>query len=136
MINYLSRRDGAEISPPAYDALVRKRTSVATFTDLPNLFTFCLYLPLPCMPLIAMHAFHCHACLPLPCMPSIAMHASHCHACLSLPCMPSIAMHASYCHACLPLPCISFTAMHASHCHACQDIPTGNKRNFKRKNPL
>jgi hypothetical protein len=35
MIEGLARRDGAEISPPARnDALIRKRISAATFTDL------------------------------------------------------------------------------------------------------
>jgi hypothetical protein len=46
-----------------------------------------VYLLLPCMPFIAMHASHCHAYLPLPCMSLTAMHVSHCHACLLLPCM-------------------------------------------------
>ena len=56
MIEGLGRRGGAEeVSPPTYDALVRKWTSAATFTDLPNLSTFYLCLLLPCMPLIAVY---------------------------------------------------------------------------------
>jgi hypothetical protein len=50
MIEGLGRRDGAEeVSPPTRDALVRKRTNAAIFTDLSNLFTFCFYLSLPYM---------------------------------------------------------------------------------------
>jgi hypothetical protein len=56
MIEGLGRRGGAEeVSPPTRDAPVRKRTCAATFTDLPNLSTFCLCLPLPCMLPTAMH---------------------------------------------------------------------------------
>jgi hypothetical protein len=42
MIEGLARRGGAEVSPPARDdALIRKRTSAATFTDLIySYFTF------------------------------------------------------------------------------------------------
>jgi hypothetical protein len=50
MIEGLGRRGGAEeVNPPTRDALVRKRTSAATSINLSNLFTFCLYLPLPYM---------------------------------------------------------------------------------------
>jgi hypothetical protein len=51
MIEGLARRGGAEVSPRARDdALIRKRTSAATSTDLrSNLSTFYLHLPLPCM---------------------------------------------------------------------------------------
>jgi hypothetical protein len=106
IIKGLNKRDGANISPPAHDALIRKRTSAATSTNLSNLSTFCLYPP------TAMHASHCHACLPLPCVPPTTMHASHCYACLLLPCMPSTAMHVSHYHAYLPLPCMPSIAMH------------------------
>jgi hypothetical protein len=56
MIEGLDKRGGAEkVSPPTRDAPVRKRTCAATSTNLPNLSTFCLCLPLPCMLPTAMH---------------------------------------------------------------------------------
>jgi hypothetical protein len=64
------------------------------------------------MPLAAMHASYCYACLSLLCMPPTAIYAFYCHACLLLPCMPLIAMHAFYCHACLLLSCMPLTVMH------------------------
>jgi hypothetical protein len=44
MIEGLARRGGAEVNTPARDdALVRKRTSAATSTDLSNLSIFTSY---------------------------------------------------------------------------------------------
>jgi hypothetical protein len=126
MIDSLSKRGGAEeVSPPTRDALVRKRTSAATSTDLPNLSTFYLCLLLPCMSLTAMHASHCHACLSLPCMPSTAMHVrTFRHWQLFFYAMSTVLLRCPF----LPLPptAVYLPLPYTSHCHACQDIPTEN----------
>jgi hypothetical protein len=143
MIEGLARRGGAEeVSPPTRDALARKRTSAATSTDLPNLFTFYLCLPPPCMSGRFRHwqLFFCAISAVLLRCPFLSLpftaiylplpYTSHCR-------IPPTAVYlplpyTSHCRipptaVYLLLPCMPPTAMHASHCHACQDSPdTGN----------
>jgi hypothetical protein len=49
MIKGLARKGGAEVSPSPRDALVRKRISAVTSTDLFNLSIFYFHFLLPCM---------------------------------------------------------------------------------------